>query len=67
MQHSYFPKIPLKSYLPRKANQFYLNWASQNQLTQSLGPSPRISEPRNTMIKPVNNKTFHKVPSHLSP
>ena len=67
IKHGYFPKVRLKSYLPWKANQLYLNRAPQNQLIQSLGPSPRISEPRNIMINPINNKAFHKVPSHLSP
>ena len=66
IKHGYFPKIPLKSYLPWKANQFYLNWASQNQPIQSLGPSLRISKPRNRMIKPIINKAYHKVPLNLS-
>ena len=59
IQYGYFPKNPLKSYLPRKANKFYLNRASQNQLIQSLGPSPRMSEPRNTMINPISNKKLN--------
>ena len=61
-------KIPLRSYLPRKANQFYINRAPPpKQAIQLLGPSPRISKPKNTMIKPINNKAYHKVPSNLSP
>ena len=68
MQHGYFQKILLKSCLPRKANQFYLNRAPPpKQGIQLLGPSSRISKPRNTMIKPINNKAYHKVPSNLSP
>ena len=63
-----FQKIPKKSYLSQEANQFYLNRAPRpKQTIQLLGPSPRISKPRNTMIKPINNKAYHKVPSNLSP
>ena len=62
-----FLKIPLKSHLPRKANQIYLNQASHNQPIQSLGPSPRVLEPRYKIIKTINNKAYHKVPLHLSP
>ena len=63
-----FQKFPLKSYFPWKANQFYLNWAPPpKQAIQLLGPSPRISKPRNTLIKPINNKAYHKVASNLSP
>ena len=63
-----FQKFPLKCYLPQKANQFYLNRAPPPKLAiQLLGPSPIISNPRNTTIKPINNKAYHKVPSNLSP
>ena len=63
-----FQKFLLKSYLPWKVNQFYLNWARPpKQAIQLLGPSPIISNPRNTTIKPINNKAYHKVPSNLSP
>ena len=62
-----FLKISLKSHLPRKANQIYLNRASHNQPIQSLGSSPRVSEPKNKIIKPINNKAYHKLPLHLSP
>ena len=63
-----FSKNPIKSYLPQEANQFYLNQAPPpKQAIQLLGPSPRISKPRNTIIKPINNKAYHKVPSNLSP
>ena len=59
--NNYFSKISLRSHLPWKVNQFYVNRAPQNQPIQSLGPSPRISEPRNTRIKPINNKAYRKV------
>ena len=36
MQRGYFPKIPLKNYLPWDANQFYLNQAPWNQPISSL-------------------------------
>ena len=63
-----FQKFPLKCYLPQKANQFYLNRAPPpKQAIQLLGPSPRISKLRSTMIKLINNKVYHKVPSNLSP
>ena len=63
-----FQKFPLKCYLPQKANQFYLNRAPPPKLAiQLLGPSPRISKLRSTMIKLINNKVYHKVPSNLSP
>ena len=60
-----FSKIHLRSHLPQKANWFYLNWASQNQPIQSIGPSPRISKPRDIRIKPINNKAYHKVYHHI--
>ena len=65
MQCGYFSKIPLKSYLPRKANRFYLIQESQNQPIPSLGPSPRISKPRNIRIKLINNKAYRKVYHHI--
>ena len=65
--NNYFSKIPLRSYLPHKANQFYLNRAPWNQPIPSLGPSSKISEPRNKMIKPINNNAHHKVQLNLSP
>ena len=36
-----------------------------NQPIPSLGPSLRISKPRNLRNKPINNKTYRKVYHHI--
>ena len=38
-----FSKILLRSYLPQKDNQFYLNQAPPNQATQSLGQNGQMA------------------------
>ena len=61
MQHDYFPKIPLKSYLPQQSNPNLPQLGTAFNQIKLLVPLPSALEPRNISIKPINNKAYYKL------
>ena len=64
MQYDYVSKkSQLRNHLPWKSNPI-LPQARHNPPLKLLGPSPSNSKPRNTSIKPIKNKAYHKARQH---
>ena len=55
-QHDYFFKIPLKKLLTSTVHSKFTSTGHCIQPIKLLVPSPSTLEPRNTSIKPINNK-----------
>ena len=63
-----FQKIPIKKLLTSAVHSKFTSTGHRIQPIKLLVPSPSTLEPRNTSIKPINNKAYYKITlSNLSP
>ena len=59
-----FLRNPIKKSLTSEDQSNFTSIGRHNQPLKLLGSSPSTSKPRNTSIKPIKNKAYHKVRQH---
>ena len=63
--HKQFPKNIIKKPLTLEVQSKFTSTGHCIQPIKLLGPSPITLEPRNTSIKPINNKVYYKLHYHI--